>query len=732
MKKSVFLVFLFTLNSIFFSHTKAQSVFQTILQRVHQEQIDQVKDVTSLDKRVKDNLVGLNLESGKWEPINYADHKRIKPDWLPVLERIRTMTLAYSLPKSSYYRNKQIGQAIHKSLSYFINYKPLPYCDNWYQQGITRPQTLALSLVNMRFSELPLDPGLEKNTLAVICKDTSVTSNGRNNPMHRFNFGANKAQIAMGWIFIGALLANEKMLDVGVREAYLPIQYTTGEGIQYDLSYDMHYGYLYNGGYGVEFMTSVIKSAAYTFGTKYALKGEKLDLFRKFILESIFGIIRGKWMDWNVMGRGISRIDAIQKDYSSYLERLEYIDPQGKEQYSAIRKRMKGEEPVSFKVAPFHRQYWNTDYTVHVRPSYFMSIHAVSNRKYSQEIGNLENQKGFWGSEGTMNLQVKGTEYFNIFPLWNWTKLPGTTLPDTLPTVKDKAPGVGDRRGTHPFSGGVSDSRYGATAYVMDNDLYTSAKKSWFMFDDEIVCLGAGIKSTLPYPVNTTLNQVMLSGNGLTICAGNRITRHKKGINLTFKNQVEWVLHDDVGYVFPHGGNAHLSAENRVSDWTGVSMTGEEANKKIEQKSVFQLSLQHGIRPENEKYAYILVPAIKNSIEMKHYLEKKNVTIKFNNEKLQAVYHNKLNIWQMVFYAGDISFKDDEINLSTDIPSILMLKKLEKGKYQLNVADPSHLYEKIKINIKIKDTDAQTITIDLPLKEYAGQTVSVVVNLNHL
>ncbi|ARS39156.1 chondroitin lyase [Sphingobacteriaceae bacterium GW460-11-11-14-LB5] len=732
MKKPVFLVFLFILGSTFFSHTKAQSVFQTILQRVHQEQIDDVKDIKSLDKRVEDNLAGLNLKSGKWESINYADYKRIKPGWLPVLERIRTMTLAYSFPKSSYYKNKQIFEAIHKSLSYFINHKPLPYCDNWYQQGITRPQTLALSLVNMRFGESPLDGELEKNTLAVICKDTSVTSIGRNNPMHRFNFGANKAQIAMGWIFISALLANEKMLEVGVKEAYLPIQYTTGEGIQYDLSYDMHYGYLYNGGYGVEFMTSVVKSAAYTFGTKYALKGEKLDLFRKFILESIFGVIRGKWMDWNVMGRGISRIGAIQKDYSSYLEKLEQIDPQGKEQYSAIRKRMKGEEPVFFKVEPFHRHYWNTDYTVHTRPSYLMSIHAVSNRKYSQEIGNLENQKGFWGSEGTMNLQLKGNEYYNIFPLWNWTKLPGTTLPDTLPTIKDKAPGVGDRRGTHSFSGGVSDSSYGATAYVMDNDLYTSAKKSWFMFDDEIVCLGAGIKSTLPYPVATTLNQVMLSGNGLTICAGSRVTRYQKGINLTFKNQVEWVLHDHVGYVFPQGGNAHLSAENRISDWAGVSMTGEEANKKIEQKSVFQLSLQHGIRPENEKYAYILVPAIKNSIEMKHYLERKNVTIKFNNEKLQAVYHNKLKIWQMVFYAGNMSFKDDEINLSTDIPSILMLKKIEKGKYQLYVADPSHLYEKMKVSLKISGGDTQTFDLDLPLKQYAGQTVSIVVNSEHL
>lgn len=729
--RPIFLVFLFTLVTSFFNDAAAQSdaVFQTILQRVHQEQIDELQDVQNLDKQVKDNLSDLNLENGKYRSFDYADHKRINPSWLPVLEKIRIMTLAYSHPKSSYYGDKKIREAIQKSLNYFTGHKPLPYCDNWYQQGITRPQSLARSLINMKFGKQPLDSLVAKNTLAVINKDTAITSNGRNNPMHKFNFGANKTQIAMGWIFIGALSENEKMLELGVKEAYLPIQCTTGEGIQYDLSYDMHYGYLYNGGYGTEFMTCVIKSASYTLGTKYALQGEKLDLFRKFILESIFGVIRGKWMDWNVLGRGISRIDATQKDYSSYLERLEKLDPQGKEQYSRIRKRMKGEAPASFKVEPFHQHYWNTDYTVHSRPSYFMSIHAVSSRKYSQEIGNLENMKGFWGAEGTMNLQLKGNEYYNIFPLWNWAKLPGTTLPDTLPIVKDKAPGVGDRRGTHPFSGGVSDARYGVTAYVMDNDLRTSAKKSWFMFDDEIVCLGAGISSTLPQPISTTLNQTILADDGLTLSKNGRIVHYKKDLHLTFNDQVEWVLHDQVGYLFPQKAKLNLSAEKRRSDWSEISMGGEKANKKVEEKSVFQLSLEHGIRPENGKYAYILLPGIASPIAMKQYLKKKNIVIKSNTEKLQAVFHRGLQLWQMVFYTANVEFDDEQIKISTDIPAILMLCKLEGGQYQVHAADPSHLHKTLNLKIEIKGLmNSETITLQLPQKEYAGQTVSTVIN----
>jgi chondroitin AC lyase len=728
--KPKFIPFLLaTLFSILISQaqTPSDELFQTVLNRVHQEQIADVKDVRKLDQFIEVNLLDLDLGNGKYKSIDYTDHKRINPAWLPVLEKIRTMTLAYSHPKSTYYKDPKIWKAIQKSLEYFSSLKPLPYCDNWYQQGVTRPQSLALSLVNMRFGAQPLDDLVEKSTLAAICKDTAVTSNGRNNPMHKFNFGANKSLIAMGWIYIGALLKNEKMLEVGAKQSYAPIQYTTGEGIQYDLSYDMHYGYLYNGGYGTVFMSSVIKSASYTLGTKYTLQGEKLDLFRKFILESIFGVIRAKWIDWNVIGRGISRIGATQIDYTSSLDLLEEIDPQGKEQYQAIKQRMTTEQPASFKILPLHRHYWNSDYTVHVRPSYFISIHAVSNRKYSQEIGNSENMKGFWGAEGTMNLQLKGNEYYNIFPLWNWTRLPGTTLPDTLPVLKDKAPGSGDRRGTDPFSGGVSDSLYGATAYVMRNDLQVSAKKGWFMFDDEIVCLGAGLNSSLAYPIATTLNQAIAEADGLALKSSGRRVYYKNNqdLHLSFNNCIEWVLHDQVGYIFPEKGNVHLSVENRRGDWTDISRTGEKANKKIESKSVFQLSLDHGTKPKGAKYVYILLPGMKTEVQMKDYLKKRNIKIESNTDKLQAVYHQGLQIWQMVFYEGGLQFDDGQVKISTDIPAVLMLRKRSNGQYQLHAADPAPLHDRLKVKIQLRGAEDRMLTLDLPQKQYAGQTVTV-------
>ena len=47
-----------------------------------------------------------------------------------------------------------------------------------------------------------------------------------------------------------------------------------------------------------------------------------------------------------------------------------------------------------------------------------------------------------------------------------------------------------------PFVGGVSDGEYGVSAMNLSHiSLPLSAQKSWFFFDDEVVCLGSGIES---------------------------------------------------------------------------------------------------------------------------------------------------------------------------------------------------------------------------------------------
>lgn len=714
-------IFLFLAFFFCYGQGDQTILFNQILNEVYDEQQKVINNVDGLDQLIGTYLSELNVVTGQWPEFDYKDHKRINPSWMPVLERMRLMTVAYTHPKSRYFRDRTLHKAINSSLYFFTSQQSLPYCDNWYIQGITRPQSLTKCLINMRLSADGLDKEVERSLIKAICVDTALNSPGRNNPNHKYNFGANKAQIAKGWVIMGAVLEDTTMLEIGVKEVYAPIQRTTGEGIQHDLSYDMHYGYLYNGSYGVDFMQSVVETAYLMKDTPYALKGEKLELFRSFINESIFGLMRGPFMDWNILGRGISRMNATKRDLSEVLRKLLVLDPAGGEPYKVIQRRIAGLEEPSFGIMPSHRHYWTTDYTVHKRQGYTFSIHAVSNRNYSQEIGNQENLKGFWGAQGTTNLQLQGNEYYNIFPIWNWARLPGTTLPDSIPLLENKAPGTGDRKGTSSFSGGVSDSLYGATAYVVENDLGTSYKKSWFMFDREIVCLGAGIKSDLTLPVNTTLNQCLLGKGAVFIQKRGNQESLVKFTGEKYVGEIESVWHNRVGYFFPSAQTVDLRVEKRSGDWR--SIRSSQQREKRESASVFQLGVQHGIKADADSYAYLLLPNVDSTANIRQLAEDSGVRIVYNTEKLQAVKNMKLGIWQMVFYDSSAHYDDETICVKTDIPSIIMLKKVGDGQYNLQVSDPTQTYKKVSVSVLFKKKGlSKHSIIDLNHAPYAGQS----------
>lgn len=577
----------------------------------------------------------------------------------------------------------------------------------------------------MQFGEKALNKEVVKVVLAAACIDTAVTSNGRNNPMHKYNFGANKSEIALGWVYLGALLKDKNVLQTTVREAFAPIQFTTGEGIQHDYSYDMHYGYLYNGTYGLVFVNSVLRTANFVRDTEFDLPKDKLALFRTFLKEGIFGVMRGKTMDWNVMGRGLSRKGVLHKDLDNELKLLTQIDTSAAPYYSHIRQRMQAKEPLNLNEAPAHRHFWHTDFTVHTRPDYYFSIHAVSKRNHAQEIGNRENLRGYWGAQGTTNLTLSGQEFKDIFPLWNWAKLPGTTLPDTVPIPADKAPGSGDSWGTSPFAGGLSDSLYGVTAYVVDHDLGTSYKKAWFMFDKEIVCLGAGIHSSLPgIPLSTTLNQAIVAKSGIRFKEKGRPFQTAGPKPFVYQSRAASVfLIDDTGYMLMGAQPVKLTVEDRAGSWQKIRGNGEaEGTERAERKTVFQLEIPHGIQPDNAPYAYMLLPGLTEATYNQLYQEKNPMQLIANSEDMQAVYHRRLKIGQDVFYKADQSCKMADVEITADKPCILMLKAGTTRQYQLFVADPAQQLETIRVTLK-KGGQQRSLLLELPRSPYAGQTV---------
>ena len=196
--------------------------------------------------------------------------------------------------------------------------------------------------------------------------------------------------------------------------------------------------------------------------------------------------------------------------------------------------------------------------------------HPVGNRQSTERNGNFV-------SDGSNAIVKTGDEYFNIFPAWNWTRIPGTTAPQ-MPDVP-LGKNAWELRGISQFDGGVSDSLYGATTYYYDDTyggIHTQARKAWFFFDHEVVCLGAGITSGSPYDVMTTVNQdIDYKGSTFTYLAEGKRPGLKEGDSVSSAS-IKWVRHGDTGYIFPKGGRILVQRKMQQGDWHYINHAEEQ------------------------------------------------------------------------------------------------------------------------------------------------------------
>lgn len=652
---------------------------------------DGVAENPNIDKALElyDDVQGCFID------IDYV--RRDRTNWMPLIhvDRLYDFVFAYTHPKNSYYQNEDLYHKIVKGLEYWHHRNP--HCNNWWYNQIAEPQKLGILLIQMRVGKRQIPEVLETKVLQRMRKDGGHPARWT---------GANRTDIALHWIYRACLQKNDVDLKTAVENVYSPLSYTVKEGFQHDNSYFQHGVQLYIGGYGDEILKGVTQVALYTKGTKYALDDERIQFLRHFMCGTYYQVIRGQYMLFDVLGRGVSRNNGTQKSHAAlFAKRMLELDPAHIDEYNAIIARLEGKKSANYGIKPLHTHYFRGDYALHVRPHYTFDVRMVSNRTMRCEYGNGENLKTYFMSDGCTNIVTEGDEYARIFPVWNWNRIPGVTAPqlDTIPrTVIDW-----QTKGTSVFAGGVSDSLYGVSVYsYLDTyaDINTAAKKSWFFFDDEIICLGAGINSTAGVPVCTTINQCLLSKKEVILSQSKKQSMVKEG-DFVYDSP-EWVLHNGIGYVFPAGGNLFLSKKMQTGSWYSINHT---ESKNEQQQEVFTLGFNHGCNPRNATYAYIVVPGIHSARKMNHY-RKSPVEILANTDSMQIVRHTKLGIWQMVFYKEG-TFRNGELSVSVDKACALMIKDGHCGNAELHIADPGQTQSCIKVELLIPEISSERKTV---------------------
>ncbi|MBB6326170.1 chondroitin AC lyase [Algoriphagus iocasae] len=689
---------------------KQESDFDIIKNRIFKEYQKKVKD-EDLGKEMGVILKSFK-EDGSWEGINYQD--KSMSGWNPDkhIKRLGIMAIAYTRSGNKYEGSEVLYSKILQAMRYWTNLRPEPISDNWWWLSISVPKEIGSLLIAMRYGDQQVPQELEQEMLKWMNKTVSITkSPGKD--------GSNLTDIAQHMIMQSVLTENSELLNRAVSVVSESIQITKGDGIQRDMSFHAHGPELYMHGYGREYLLGIRNVAVYIVGTSFSFSPEQIALISDFSRNGYLKSMRGRYIDYSVIGRGIARNNATRTN-SGLVKQLKQIDiEENQEEYQNAIDRIDGKEPPSYKIQPRNIHFWRSDYTIHQRPEFMVSVNIASSRTIRTESGNGENLTGQFLTEGAMYLAVKGDEYFNIFPNWEWTKIPGTTTPDNE-SLKKRTNWVAEK-GNADFVGGVSDKLNGVSVYNM-NAYNTKAKKAWFFFGDKIICIGSEISADREEKIFTTVNQSRLRGDVTVISNGELNTLNSKFTKID--NGDVWVYHDNIGYYFPESLPIELSAQNQIGSWSEIN---SNSSKKEINLDVFKLSINHGKRPKKGNYNYLIWPGVDSPDEIKNY-DVSQIDVLRNDGKIQAVVDNKLNLLGLVFYEKG-AFEWGENSIEVNSPCLLMLQEYSEGKWKINLSEPTQLLTgSIKVNLKVGNK-SKNINFSLPKDDLAGSTITELIEI---
>ena len=680
-----------------------------------------------VDEEEVEELLGAVRDDGTWPGINYEDTSRTGFEHSRHLDNMVQLARAYKKEGSAFYRDADVEEAVGAALDFWLDHDFIS--ENWWWNQIGTPRRMV-------------------DLLLIMDGDLTEAQKAAAEPIvGRANLKASGARPGGDLIKIAGILGRGALFERDRETLQEALEAIAGEigfavdrgdtsdvrGLQTDFSFHHRHDRVTSTiTYGFGFARAFADWAEKVHGTAFAFPDRAVELVVDFYLDGITKTMAfGKYPDPGALNRGITRRDALGPRSPDLPQKLLRVTSYRQDELEAVVEIRRGEREPDLTSSRF---FWHTEYYSHQRPHYFTSVRMFSSRNHSMEVPhNEEGVTNHHLGDGFHFITRTGEEYVDIFPVWDWQKIPGTTV-----VQKPSLPGpeAVQQPGLTDFVGGVTDGTYGAAAFDFESPLDSlSARKAWFFFDEEVVALGAAIRSESDHPVATTLNQSLLKGPVVIARAGGPSVLERGTHD---PEEVAWVHHDKTAYLFPEPAAVRVQNRRRSGAWEDINrQTWASASEEVH-KDVFTLWVDHGVAPEEAGYGYIVVPGIE-AAEVDAYQADAPIEILANTSALQAVKHRELEWSQMVFYEpGDVAIADG-ITLSAETSGLVMVKTDGSEVEAITVADPSRQLDAIRLQITARleaEGDGwkatwheargySTVHIDLPEDEYAGRSVSV-------
>lgn len=692
--------------------------FAAIKQRV----VDELLKSPPSDDQAQAILDRINPD-GSFQGIDYSDLSRTAG--FP--HRRHTYGLvdlakAYKNPASKFYQSPELKVTITQSLKYWVDNDF--FGDNWHNNQITTPTNL-VNLMLIMGDEFPEE--LVEKAQPIIGRAHMNASGARPSGDRIVIAGI----LAKNLLFTG----DKKRFDEIIRLIEGEVKFSTGQrGMQHDYSFHHRTDRVNNTtsyGYG-KYANAFGEWSYYVSGTQYAFSKEKINHLVDYYLDGIYKqLVYGIYTDISVKNRSISNKATFEPRGTLEIERLLHGTDYRRDELEEVIRLRKGEAKPSRSFSKF---FWQTEHFVFQRPNFYTTVRMFSTRNRNMEKPyNGPGITTHHRADGTNYLMLRGDEYHNIWPVYDWQKLSGTTI---MQKPKLHGPDNIQLDGLRDFVGAVTDGLYGAVAFDFKSphDML-EARKSWFFFDEEYVCLGAGIDSGPNLPVATTINQVLMRSE-VKIKQEGQVMQLPRGDHEL--ESVKWAWQDRIGYIFPEPTRIHLSNQVERGRWSDIT-DQKNISEEIVQKEVFTLWFDHGKRPDHASYQYIVVPDVTLEVLAKTSDDNRGIEVLSNTPDLQAVKSSKLNLYQIAWYkAGAVDIGEGR-EIRMDSQGMAMLKIQGNRISELTVADPSRKLSRIILTVPGKyegkgdgyftrpteDGASTMILVDLPQGVYAGKSVQI-------
>lgn len=596
-------------------------------------------------------------------------------------DRLKTLSLAYGTHGNNLYTNAalytDLSEALDWMYTHIYNEGGTNQYSNWWHWQIGIP--LRLNDITVLL--------YDKLTGAQIANYMNAVDHFTPTPI---SDGANLVWTATVVGVRGAIVRDTAKLSVasGSLSSVFP-DVMNGDGFRADGSFVFHNYFAYTGSYGESLIQFMVPLIDMFNGSRWAVADPNEANMFQWVYNSFQPVIyNGLIMDM-VRGRAISRFDETSQfiggeTVAAIIRMAQFASPGDAAAFKSMAKYWMQADTAQNFVATTdlgtvslaesiladnsipsrgeligHYTFGQMDRVVHLRPGYAFGVSMFSSRIGNFESINKENLRGWYTGYGMTYIYNSDQTQFDdcFWPTVNPYRLPGTTVDTQVRAdlIGSSSSGAGFL-GTNNWTGGATLNNWGAAGMQMNawnTDLV--AIKSWFMFNDEIVCLGAGITCTSNKAVETIVENRKLTSAGTNAFIVNGIVE-PSSLNWTGSlSSVSWAHLDgnvsgaDIGYYFPQPATLKSSRAASTGSWYAIDPYEVGSPTTLLSRNYLTLWFNHGTNPVNSAYSYVLLPG-KSTSDTASYAVSPQVSVIQNSGSIQAVSQGPLGITAANFW----------------------------------------------------------------------------------